>query len=164
MIAINMMIDVATAGSAIGHSNAPIMHSNGCASGVGTLPLIPALYCIVLCFCRAVNTYYLVPNTCAVLYVLCVCRAFSTHYLYNSSLASAGNTTGNATASAANTAPNAQLNSTDQMAQSTYEFVTKNMLDSSNTLWFWNVSGNGSTPIQRNKVIDGQMSVLLALR
>jgi hypothetical protein len=96
--------------------------------------------------------------------VLCVCRAFSTHYIYNSSLATAGNTTGNATGPAANAAPNAQLNSTDQLAQLTYEFVINNMLDSSTGLWFWNVSRNGSIPIQRNKVIDGQMSVLVALR
>jgi hypothetical protein len=56
------------------------------------------------------------------------------------------------------------LNSTEQLAQSTYNFLVQNMQDSTNELWHWNVSRNGSIPIQRNKVIEGQLFAIIGLR
>lgn len=38
------------------------------------------------------------------------------------------------------------------------------MQDTSNNMWFWNVTRNGSRPVQRNKVIQGQWHVLFAFR
>jgi hypothetical protein len=40
----------------------------------------------------------------------------------------------------------------------------RHMQDTSNSLWYWNVTRNGSRPVQRNKVIQGQWHVLFAFR
>lgn len=87
----------------------------------------------------------------------CACRAFSTHYLDKSNTSAAAN------ASAAGAA-GAPLNSTEQLAQSTFDFVVQNMQDTNNSLWYWDVSRNGSLPVQRNKVITGQLFVLIGFR
>jgi hypothetical protein len=79
------------------------------------------------------------------------CRAFSTHYLEGSNTTAANPAVG-------------PLNSTEQLAQSTYGFVVQNMQDATNGLWHWNVSRNGSIGIQRNKVISGQLFAVIGLR
>jgi hypothetical protein len=38
------------------------------------------------------------------------------------------------------------------------------MQDTSNSMWYWNVTRNGSRPVQRNKVIQGHWHVLFAFR
>jgi hypothetical protein len=81
-------------------------------------------------------------------------RAFSTHYLEGS----------NTSTAAEATAANATLVPPEQLARSTFDFVTQHMQDANNSLWHWNVSRNGSTPLQRNKVITGQLFALLAFR